>query len=94
MNATTGDPILAPGLDPEGLNGIQDWSHVGTHTADLFTQLTTSFNEHWSLRAAANADVHDLGVVRPEGQPSRGGGGEVVQPTANVPGPEWAVSVY
>jgi iron complex outermembrane recepter protein len=48
------EPRLAPGVRPRGLNGIQPWSHVGTHTADLFTQLTHTFNENISLRAAAN----------------------------------------
>lgn len=54
VNAATDDPYLAPGVKAKGLNGIAPWSHVGTHTADLFTQLTTSFNEHISLRLAAN----------------------------------------
>lgn len=54
VNAGTGDPRLAPGLQERSLNGIQPWSHVGTHSADLFTQLTTSFNEHISARFAAN----------------------------------------
>lgn len=55
VTATTNDPYLAPGLSPKSRNGIQPWSHVGTHTADLFTQFTTSFNEHISLRVAGNA---------------------------------------
>ena len=52
--ADTSDPKLAPGIDPEGLNGIQPWSSVRTHSADLFTTLTSSLNDHISLRAAAN----------------------------------------
>jgi iron complex outermembrane recepter protein len=52
--ASTKKPQLAPGISPRGLNGIQKWSHVGTHTADLFTQLTHTFNENISLRFAAN----------------------------------------
>ncbi|MBL9202150.1 MAG: TonB-dependent receptor, partial [Opitutaceae bacterium] len=53
-NAGTDDPKLAPGIRKKSLNGIQPWSHVGTHSADLFTQLTTSLNENISLRFAAN----------------------------------------
>jgi iron complex outermembrane receptor protein len=52
--AATADPKLLPGINPRGLNGIQPWSHVGTHSADLFTVLTTELTEHLSLRAAAN----------------------------------------
>lgn len=52
--ADTKKPRLAPGLQPKSLNGIQPWSHVGTHTADLFAQLTHTFNDNWSLRAAVN----------------------------------------
>jgi len=52
--ASTSDPKLLGGIDPSGLNGIQPWSHVDTHSADLFTVLTTSLNEHISLRTAAN----------------------------------------
>ncbi|PTX95817.1 TonB-dependent receptor [Opitutus sp. ER46] len=54
VTAATDDPGLAPGISKRGLNGIQPWSHVGTHTADLFTQLTTSVNQNISLRFAAN----------------------------------------
>lgn len=54
VNAQTHDPYLAPGLSKKGLNGIQPWSHVGTHTADLFTLLTSSLTENVSLRVAAN----------------------------------------
>jgi iron complex outermembrane receptor protein len=54
VTADTDEPFLAPGIDPESRNGIQPWSHVGTHTADLFTQLTTSLNQNISLRFAAN----------------------------------------
>lgn len=54
VTAATDDPILAPGIQPKSLNGIQPWSHVGTHTADVFAQLTTSLNQHVSFRLAAN----------------------------------------
>ena len=53
--ASTDDPRLAPGFSYRGLNGTQPWSHNGTHTADLFTNLTTSLNENISLRVAANS---------------------------------------
>lgn len=52
--ASTSDPKLAPGIGAKSLNGIQPWSSVRTHSADLFTQLTTSLNEKISLRFAAN----------------------------------------
>jgi iron complex outermembrane receptor protein len=52
--ASTSDPRLAPGFSYRGLNGTQTWSHNGTHTADLFTTLTTSLNQNISLRVAAN----------------------------------------
>jgi iron complex outermembrane receptor protein len=52
--AGTSDPKLAPGIKEKSLNGIQPWSSVSTHSADLFTQLTTSLNENISLRFAAN----------------------------------------
>src|ERR1051326_1625363 len=54
-NASTSDPAIAPGLYKKGRNGIQPWSHVGTHTADGFVQLTTALNQNISVRAAANA---------------------------------------
>lgn len=54
VNANTDDPFLAPGISAKGRNGIQPWSHVGTHTADLFAQLTTSLTSKVSLRIAAN----------------------------------------
>ena len=54
VNAQTDDPYLAGGLSRKSRNGIQPWSHVGTHTADLFALLTTSLNENISLRFAAN----------------------------------------
>jgi iron complex outermembrane receptor protein len=54
VNAGTDDPYFAPGIKAKSLNGIQPWSHVGTHSADLFTQLTTSVNENIALRFAAN----------------------------------------
>ncbi|HEY0874292.1 MAG TPA: TonB-dependent receptor plug domain-containing protein [Vicinamibacterales bacterium] len=50
----TDDPYVAPGLSRKGRNGIQPWSHTAVDTADLFALLTTSFNEHISLRVAAN----------------------------------------
>ena len=55
VTADTDNPYLAEGLSSKGLNGIQDWSHVGTHSADLFAVLTTALNEHINLRFAANA---------------------------------------
>jgi len=54
VNASTSDPYLMPGLAKKGLNGIQPWSHVGTHTADLFAQLTSALTQNISLRVAAN----------------------------------------
>jgi iron complex outermembrane receptor protein len=54
VTASTSDPYLAPGISRRGLNGIQPWSHVGTHSADVFALLTTSLTEHISLRLAAN----------------------------------------
>ncbi|MFT3828417.1 MAG: TonB-dependent receptor plug domain-containing protein [Opitutaceae bacterium] len=54
VNASTDNPYLAPGIAKKGLNGIQDWSHVDTQSADLFAVLTTQLNEHISLRFAAN----------------------------------------
>lgn len=54
VNAGTSSPYLAGGLSRKGRNGIQPWSHVGTHTADFFALLTTSLNENVSLRFAAN----------------------------------------
>lgn len=54
VNAQTTDPYLAPGLSQKGLNGIQPWSHVGTHTADLYALLTSSLTENINLRVAAN----------------------------------------
>ncbi len=53
--STSGEPKLLPGISPSELNGIQPWSHVETHSADLFATLTSSLNEHVSLRVAANA---------------------------------------
>ncbi|HEY4248956.1 MAG TPA: TonB-dependent receptor plug domain-containing protein [Lacunisphaera sp.] len=52
--ASTEDPQLAPGFGYNSLNGTQPWSHNSTHTADLFATYTTTFNEHISLRVAAN----------------------------------------
>lgn len=54
VTAETDDPFLAPGISTKSRNGIQPWSHVGTHTADLFTQLTTSLTQNISMRFAAN----------------------------------------
>jgi iron complex outermembrane receptor protein len=54
VNASTRNPYLAPGLSKKGLNGIQPWSHVGTHSADLFALLTSSLTENINLRLAAN----------------------------------------
>lgn len=53
--ASTSDPKLGPGFQYRSLNGTQPWSHNSTHTADIFTVLTTSQNEHMSSRIAANA---------------------------------------
>jgi iron complex outermembrane receptor protein len=53
--ASTSNPKIGPGFVYRGLNGTQPWSHNGTHTADIFTVLTTSQNEHLSSRIAANA---------------------------------------
>ncbi|HTZ20291.1 MAG TPA: TonB-dependent receptor plug domain-containing protein [Opitutaceae bacterium] len=53
--ADTSNPQIGPGFSYRGLNGTQPWSHNGTHNADLFTTLTSSLNEHISLRVAANA---------------------------------------
>jgi iron complex outermembrane receptor protein len=54
VDANTKNPFLAEGLSKKGLNGIAPWSHVGTHSADLFSALTSSLNENVSLRVAAN----------------------------------------
>jgi len=54
VTAATDDPYLAPGIAPDSLNGVQPWAHVETHSADLFSVLTTSVNEHIDLRMAAN----------------------------------------
>ncbi len=54
VTADTSEPYLARGISKTGRNGIQPWSHVGTHSADLFTVLTTALNDHISLRFAAN----------------------------------------
>ncbi|HWL15338.1 MAG TPA: TonB-dependent receptor [Opitutus sp.] len=54
VNASTPDPFLAPRLSSRTRNGIQPWSHVGTHTADAFALLTSKLSDHLSLRAAAN----------------------------------------
>ena len=52
--AFSGEPKLYPGIDPSGLNGIQDWSHVDTASQDLFAVYTKAFGEHLNLRVAAN----------------------------------------
>lgn len=54
VGPSTDDPFLAGGLSKKSRNGIQPWSHASVDTADLFALLTTSFNEHISLRVAAN----------------------------------------
>jgi Outer membrane receptor for monomeric catechols len=54
VNASTPDPVLAPGLSHRALNGIQPWSHVGTHTADVSALLTSNLAENISLRVAAH----------------------------------------
>ena len=54
VDDTTENPFLAPGLAKKGLNGIQPWSHVGTHTGDVFAQLTSALTQNISLRVAAN----------------------------------------
>ena len=54
VTASTSDPFPAPGLSRKGRNGIQPWSDVHTQSADLFMALTTSLNQHISLRVAAN----------------------------------------
>jgi iron complex outermembrane receptor protein len=54
VTATTSDPYLLPGIGRFSNNGIQPWSHVDTHSADIFSVLTTSLNEHLNLRVAAN----------------------------------------
>jgi iron complex outermembrane receptor protein len=58
VNATTRHPFLAPGLGAKGRNGIQRWSHVGTHTGDVFALLTTSLAEGIELRVAANGRLY------------------------------------
>lgn len=52
--AFSGEPKLYPGIDPSGLNGIQDWSHVDTSSQDLFAVYTKAFGESLNLRVAAN----------------------------------------
>lgn len=54
VSAQTRQPYLAPGLSTRSRNGIQPWSHVGTHTADLFALLTSNLTDILSLRVAAN----------------------------------------
>lgn len=54
VDAGTGDPYLAPNIKHKSRNHIQPWSHVGTHTADLFLQLTTKLADKFALRVAAN----------------------------------------
>ena len=53
--ASTSNPQIGPGFAYRSLNGTQPWSHNGTHSADIFTVLTTSQNDHMSTRVAANA---------------------------------------
>jgi iron complex outermembrane receptor protein len=54
VTAATHNPFPAPGIDEQSLNGIQPWSSVRTHSADLFTTLTTTVNENLSFRGAVN----------------------------------------
>jgi iron complex outermembrane receptor protein len=54
VDGRTREPFLAPGLSRRGRNGIQPWSHVGTHNADLFALLTSSLTDNISFRFAAN----------------------------------------
>jgi iron complex outermembrane receptor protein len=54
VTATTNDPFLAPGINPQKNNGIQPWSHTETHSGDVFAALTTEINQNVSLRVAAN----------------------------------------
>jgi iron complex outermembrane receptor protein len=54
VDENTENPFLAPGLAKKSLNGIQPWSHVGTHTGDLFAQFTSALTQNLSLRVAAN----------------------------------------
>lgn len=54
VTASTKDPFLLPGISPDGPNGIQPWSQVSTHSADLFAVLTSSINRHIDVRVAAN----------------------------------------
>jgi len=54
VDASTTDPYLAPGLSRRALNGIQPWSHVGTHSADVSALLTSNVAENISLRVAAH----------------------------------------
>ena len=54
VNASTRNPFLAPGLSKKSRNGIQPWSHVGTHSGDIFALLTSSLTENINLRLGAN----------------------------------------
>jgi len=73
--STSGEPKLLPGISPSQLNGIQPWSHVETHSADVFATLTSSINEHISYRIAANArhilEDHDQNFLSTPGLSSR-----------------------
>ena len=73
--ATSGEPKLLPGISPSELNGVQPWSHVETHSADLFATLTSSINEHLSYRVAANAryilEDHDQNFLSTPGLSNR-----------------------
>lgn len=55
VTESTAQPYVAPGFSYRGRNGIQPWSHVGTHTADAFVQLTSALGERIAVRVAANA---------------------------------------
>ncbi|BET66687.1 hypothetical protein ASA1KI_16050 [Opitutales bacterium ASA1] len=54
VDADTRRPFLAAGLREKGRNGIQRWSHVGTHSADVFALLTTNLADGIEMRVAAN----------------------------------------
>jgi iron complex outermembrane receptor protein len=73
--STSGEPKLLPGISPSELNGIQPWSHVETHSADVFATLTSSLNEHISYRIAANGrymfEDHDQNFLSTPGLSSR-----------------------
>lgn len=75
VTANTSDPFLLTGIKPDALNGIQPWSKVSTHSADLFTTLTSEFNEHIAFRVAGNAryilEDHDQNFLSTPGLSNR-----------------------